>query len=142
MTHLSIASFMNVSNLFPNALFRTLIISIIIHICRHVYIWTVANGRLLTTLQAPVGIITDLLIPTARGQVVTHLGATNLVHVWSLGDAIGHVGMLDRLTRPISRMLFTSDNKVFNMRRHCKRIDCMNNKGALLMIKALVAYWR
>ena len=91
---------------------------VIATIFRNVYIWNVANNRVLTTLQAPVGIITDMYIPSDRGQIVTHLGNSHLLHVWSLGDAIGHVGMLDRLTTSVQSVVFTANDKTALVKCH------------------------
>lgn len=79
-------------------------------IFRNIYVWHSANGRQLTSLQAPVGVIDHLLIPSDRGQIVTHLANSNEIHVWGLGDAIGHTGHLDRLTRPVEEILVTADD--------------------------------
>ena len=79
-------------------------------IFRNVYIWQVSNNRLLTTLQAPVGIVSHLLIPSGRGQIVTNLEDTGVIHVWSLGDAIGHVETLDCLTSAACEIQLTRDD--------------------------------
>ena len=83
---------------------------VIATIFRHIYIWNVANNRLLTSLQAPVGIIDHLLISSEGEQVVTHQRNTKQVQVWGLGDAIGHVGMLDRLTNTVEEIKVSADD--------------------------------
>ena len=85
---------------------------VIASIFRNVYIWNLSNNKLLTSLQAPVGIIHNMLVPRDRGQIVTRLERTCTLHVWSLGDAIGHVGMLDRLTSQVTLMRFSKDGKL------------------------------
>ena len=81
-------------------------------IFRQIYVWNVITGRLLTNLQAPVGIIRDLLIPSDRGQIITHQDRFNTIQVWGLGDAIGHVGTLDRQTASVKEVIFTKDDKM------------------------------
>lgn len=80
-------------------------------IFRHIYIWNISTNRLLTSLQAPVGIIDHLLIPADRGQIITQQRNSNEINVWGLGDAIGHVGMLDRLTNKIEEIKLSHDDK-------------------------------
>jgi hypothetical protein len=94
---------------------------VIAAIFRNVYIWHIGNKRLLTTLQAPVGVISEMFVPSDRGQIVTHLEGSDVVHVWSLGDAIGHVGTLDRLTTSIMDVKFTADDRLAYVR--CKDSD-------------------
>ena len=94
---------------------------VIATIFRHVYIWNISTNRLLTSLQAPVGIIDHLLIPSDRGQLVTQQRGSSEVHVWGLGDAIGHVGMLDRLTNSVEELKLSQDDKTAFIR--CKGSD-------------------
>ena len=84
---------------------------VVASIFRNIYIWSVVDSRVLTTLQAPIGIIDTLLIPKDRGQIVSHLQGSQDVHVWSLGDSIAHVSMHDKMTKPINEIMVTSDNQ-------------------------------
>ena len=81
-------------------------------IFRNVYVWEADTGRMLTQLQAPVGIVRQLLVPSDRGQIITHMDNAEDIQIWSLGDAISHVGSLDRLTASVSDVVVTSDDKL------------------------------
>lgn len=106
---------------FANAAFSADSKFVIGTLFRTIYVWHSANGRLLTTLQAPVGMISDLMVPRDRGQVITHLEGSNAVQVWGLGDAIGHVTGLDRLTAPVEEIKFSSSRDLAYVR--CSNSD-------------------
>ena len=72
---------------------------------RSVCVWHVATGRLLTRLQAPVGIIDALRVSSASpGLVVTHVAATGIVQAWNIGDALGRAAAPDRLTAAVEEI--------------------------------------
>ena len=85
---------------------------VVASIFRNIYIWSVIDSRVLTTLQAPIGIIDQLLIPKDRGQIVSHSQGSQDVQVWSLGDSIAHVAMHDKMTKPIDEIIVTEDNQL------------------------------
>ncbi|XP_013419382.1 NACHT and WD repeat domain-containing protein 2-like [Lingula anatina] len=87
-------------------------------IFRNIYIIDVLSGNLVTKLQSPMGIITSLLLPDKRKQIVTHIENSDVIHVWNLDDAIKHVDTLDRLTGRIQEVLVTKDNTVSFVRCH------------------------
>ena len=90
-------------------------------IFRQIQVWNIATNEILTNLQAPVGVIRDMVVPTERGQIVTNQVNSNILQVWGLGDAIGHVSSLDRQTSSIEKVLFTRDDTTSFIK--CKASD-------------------
>ena len=80
-------------------------------IFRHIYVWHAGNGRLLSSLQAPVGVLKKLLVPKPGGQVISQLVDSTQLHVWGLADAIAHVETPDRLTAAIEKTVISADNR-------------------------------
>ena len=90
-------------------------------IFRQIHVWNVATNEILTSLQAPVGVISNMLVPNKRGQIVTNQVNSNMLQVWGLGDAIGHVSSLDKQTSSIEKVLFTKDDTTAFIK--CKASD-------------------
>ena len=90
-------------------------------IFRKIYVWQISNAHLLTTLQAPVGIIRTMQMSSYQSLIITHMEGTKSIHVWNLGDAIGHVTSLDKLTAPVKEILFSADSKTAFV--SCKESD-------------------
>ena len=67
---------------------------------------------LLVLLQAPIGIITTLLVSKQRGQVVTHSHSNTHIHVWNVEADTRNVDTLDKLTAAVQRVLVTQDNSI------------------------------
>ena len=63
-------------------------------------------------LQAPIGIITSLLVSKQRGQVVTHISNSCHIHVWNVEADTRNVDTLDKLTAAVQRVLVTQDNSI------------------------------
>ena len=87
-------------------------------IFRNIYVWHLGSGRQVTCLQAPVGILTSLLVPHYSSQIVTHTEGSTILHVWNLDEAIKKVAMMDRLTGRVEKILFTSDDKLAFVQCH------------------------
>jgi WD40 repeat protein len=81
-------------------------------IFRNIYIWQISSGNLITTIQAPVGIITRLLVCQKSTHVVTQLENAKEFQVWNIGDAVNQVDLLDKLSGPIVDVQVTSDNSL------------------------------
>ena len=90
-------------------------------IFRQIHVWNVASNSLLTCLHAPVGIIRDMLVTIERAQIVTNQINSNVIQVWGLGDAIGHVSSLDRQTSSIEKILLANNDKTAFIK--CKASD-------------------
>ncbi|KAK7100985.1 hypothetical protein V1264_023839 [Littorina saxatilis] len=86
--------------------------NVIATIFRNIYIWQIATGQLLTTIQAPIGIITSLLVCKQRAQLLTHIHKSRQIHVWNVETDTRKVDTLDKLTAPVQRVLTTSDNTI------------------------------
>ncbi|XP_063411269.1 NACHT and WD repeat domain-containing protein 2-like [Mytilus trossulus] len=81
-------------------------------IFRNIYLWQISTGNLITTIQAPVGIIARLMVCQKSSHVVTQLDHSNEIQVWNIGDAVNQVDMLDKLSGPIVDVQVTSDNSI------------------------------
>ncbi|XP_046361638.2 NACHT and WD repeat domain-containing protein 2-like [Haliotis rufescens] len=81
-------------------------------IFRNVYIWQIETQSVVTSLQAPIGIITSLLVTKHRNQVITQLQGHKTIQVWNIEEAVNKVDMLDRVTGPIQQVLLTEDGSV------------------------------
>lgn len=81
-------------------------------IFRNLYLWQVSTGEKITTIQAPVGIISELLISRQRSQVITHVKGSKDIQVWNIDEAVNQVNMLDKLTSVIEEVKLTSDNSI------------------------------
>lgn len=90
-------------------------------IFRNMYLWQVSTGNKITCIQAPVGIISEMLISTYRSQVITHIQGANDIQVWNIDEAVNQVNMLDKLTSVIEDIKLTSSNSVAYVR--CKDSD-------------------
>lgn len=81
-------------------------------IFRNIYLWQISTGNLITTIQAPVGIISRLMVCEKSSHVVTQLDESTEIQVWNIGDAVNQVDMLDKLSGPIVDVKVTSDNSI------------------------------
>ncbi|XP_067678714.1 NACHT and WD repeat domain-containing protein 2-like [Haliotis asinina] len=81
-------------------------------IFRNVYVWQIETQTVVTSLQAPIGIITSLLVTRNRNQVVTQLQGHKTIQVWNIEEAVNKVDMLDKVTGPIQQVLLTKDGSV------------------------------
>ncbi|GFR78450.1 NACHT and WD repeat domain-containing protein 2-like [Elysia marginata] len=90
-------------------------------IFRNVYVWQISSGNLVTSIQAPIGIITDLLVSKIRSQVLTHMRGSKNIEVWNIDAAVRKVNTPDKLTDSISEFRLTSDSRLAFVR--CRRSD-------------------
>ncbi|RUS88580.1 hypothetical protein EGW08_003680 [Elysia chlorotica] len=81
-------------------------------IFRNVYVWQISSGSLVTSIQAPIGIITDLMVAKTRSQVVTHMKGSRNIEVWNIDAAVRKVNTPDKLTDSISDFQLTSDGRL------------------------------
>ncbi|OWF48845.1 NACHT and WD repeat domain-containing protein 2-like [Mizuhopecten yessoensis] len=81
-------------------------------IFRNIYLWQISTGNQVTSIQAPVGIITELLVSTKRSQIVTHIQGASNIQLWNIDEAVNQVNMLDRLTGPITAVRVTGDSSI------------------------------
>lgn len=88
---------------------------------RNIYLWQISTGNLVTTIQAPVGIVKELLVSQKRSQIVTHIKGARDIQVWNIDEAVNQVNMLDRLTGPITSVLVTADSSMCFIK--CKDSD-------------------
>ena len=107
--HFSNASFSRDGNFVIASLFRNL------------YLWQVSTGNKITTIQAPVGIISEMLISRQRSQVITHIRGSKDIQVWNIDEAVNQVNMLDKLTSVIETVRLTADNSIAYIA--CKESD-------------------
>ncbi|KAK3600452.1 hypothetical protein CHS0354_037858 [Potamilus streckersoni] len=82
---------------------------VIATIFRNIYVWQISTNNLITTIQAPVGIITELLVSQQRNQIITHMQGSRDIQVWNIDEAVNHVSMLDKLTGPVDDIKLTKD---------------------------------
>lgn len=106
---------------FTNACFSRDGNFVIASLFRNLYLWQVSTGNKITTIQAPVGVITEMLISKQRSQVITHLRGSKDVQVWNIDEAVNQVNMLDKLTSVIEEIKLTADNSIAYVR--CKDSD-------------------
>ncbi|XP_074641218.1 NACHT and WD repeat domain-containing protein 2-like [Tubulanus polymorphus] len=91
-------------------------------IFRNIYVWNIEDSTLLKTLQAPVGVITTLLVAKRHGQIITHQQGSENIHVWNIEDTIGNgTTTLDKMTHPIVDMQLTTDDRLCVVK--CKNSD-------------------
>jgi len=88
---------------------------------RNLYVWDATTGDKITTIQAPVGIITEMLVSRHRNQVITHLKDSKDIQVWNIDAALKPINMLDKLTSEVIEAKLTSDNSVAFVR--CRDSD-------------------
>ncbi|XP_061175047.1 NACHT and WD repeat domain-containing protein 2-like [Saccostrea echinata] len=84
---------------------------VIATIFRNIYLWNVATNELVTTIQAPVGIVKEMLYSPKRSLLITHIEHCHEIQVWNLDDAVKPVNLLDKLTGPISDIQLTQDGE-------------------------------
>lgn len=85
---------------------------VIASLFRNLYLWQVSTGNKITTIQAPVGVISEMLISKHRSQVITHMKGSKDIQVWNIDEAVNQVNMLDKLTSVIETVKLTADNNV------------------------------
>ena len=85
-------------------------------IFRNIYIWQISTGNQVTCIQAPVGIISEMLVSKQRSQVITHMEDSKDIQVWNIDEAVNQVNMLDKLTGVITDVKLTGDNSVAYVR--------------------------
>ena len=90
-------------------------------IFRNIYLWQVSTGNLITNIQAPVGIISELLVSRSRSQIVTHVLGSNDIQIWNINKAVNQVNMLDKLTGVIEDIKLTNANSIAYVR--CRGSD-------------------
>ena len=94
---------------------------VIASIFRNIYLWQISTGNKITSIQAPVGIISEMLISKQRSQVITHVKGSKDIQVWNIDEAVNQVNMLDKLTSAVEDIRLTSDNSVAYVK--CKNSD-------------------
>ncbi|KAL4236339.1 hypothetical protein ACF0H5_004726 [Mactra antiquata] len=94
---------------------------VIATIFRNLYLWQISTGNKITCIQAPVGIISEMLISQQRSQVITHIQGSKDIQVWNIAEAVNQINMLDKLTSVIEDIKLTADNSVAYVR--CKDSD-------------------
>lgn len=85
---------------------------VIASLFRNLYLWQVSTGNKITTIQAPVGVISEMLISRHRSQVITHIQGSKDIQVWNIDEAVNQVNMLDKLTSIVDNVKLTADNSV------------------------------
>ncbi|BFZ00150.1 hypothetical protein BsWGS_03189 [Bradybaena similaris] len=102
-------------------------------IFRSVYLWQISDGRLVSVLQAPVGLVTSMLVSRSRGQVLTHLDNSREIQVWRPGRAVQQLITPDKLTDAIAEFHVTVDTRLTFIK--CCRSDAVGvidlNTGCL-----------
>lgn len=94
---------------------------VIATIFRNLYLWQISTGVKITTIQAPVGVISEMIISKQRSQVITHIKGSKDIQVWNIDEAVNQVNMLDKLTTVIEDIKLTSDNSIAYVK--CKNSD-------------------
>ncbi|KAL8596042.1 hypothetical protein ACOMHN_021082 [Nucella lapillus] len=105
-------------------------------IFRQVYVWSISDQTLITTLQTPVGVFSTLLVSKFSHQLLTHNLGSSSVMVWRLMASSADSTRLqqDRLTRPVQRVLMTSDQKLaFALCSHSDEIGVFEMHTGLLV---------
>ena len=87
-------------------------------IFRNIYLWQISTGYQITSIQAPVGIISELLVSKHRSQVITHMEGSRDIQVWNIDEAVNQVNMLDKLSGVITDIKLTADNSLAYVRSH------------------------
>ncbi|XP_012941866.1 NACHT and WD repeat domain-containing protein 2 [Aplysia californica] len=90
-------------------------------IFRTVYVWQISNSSLVTSIQAPIGLMSQVLVAGSRPQLITHMEGSLHVQVWNIGDAVRKVNTPDKLTDAISEFQVSADNNTAFIR--CRHSD-------------------
>lgn len=88
---------------------------------RNIYLWDVTTGELVTTIQAPVGIVKEMIYSPKRSLLITHIEHCREFQVWNLDEAVKPVNMLDKLSGAISDIQLTHVGETAYV--VCKRSD-------------------
>ena len=103
-------------------------------IFRNIYLWQISTGDQITSIQAPVGIISELLVSKQRSQVITHMEGCRDVQVWNIDEAVNQVNMLDKLTGVIADIKITADNSIAYVRTYdSDEIGVVDMKNGIMM---------
>ncbi|KAK3089761.1 hypothetical protein FSP39_006292 [Pinctada imbricata] len=78
---------------------------------RNIYLWQLSTGNLMTTVQAPVGIIKELLVSRKRSQIITHMTGAKDLQVWNIDDAVNQMNMRDKLGTAIQDIKVTKSGE-------------------------------
>lgn len=84
---------------------------VIATIFRNIYLWEVTTNELVTTIQAPVGIIKEMIYSPKRSHLITHIEHCHEFQVWNLDEAVKPMNMLDKLTGAIADIQLTQDGE-------------------------------
>ncbi|XP_059172229.1 NACHT and WD repeat domain-containing protein 2-like isoform X2 [Physella acuta] len=68
---------------------------------RNVYVWHIPTSTMVKVIQAPIGLITGLVVSQTRSQVITHIDGSTDLQVWNIGDGVSRVNTRDKLTGAI-----------------------------------------
>ena len=83
---------------------------------RNIYLWQLASKSLVTTVQAPVGVIKELLVSRKRSQIVTHMAKAKEIQVWNIDEAVNQMNMRDKLGAAVRDMVVTHDGNLAYVR--------------------------
>lgn len=75
---------------------------VIATIFRNIYLWDVNSAERVTSIQAPVGILKEMIYSPKRSLLITHIKHCLEFQVWNLDEAVKPMNMLDKLTGAIS----------------------------------------
>ena len=89
---------------------------VIATIFRKIYVWKSWTGEIVTSTDAPVGIISRLLVSTNHDKVVTHTEHSSEILVWNVTKCIHKLTTLDKLSGPIADIQVTGDSSVAYIR--------------------------
>ncbi|KAH9495509.1 hypothetical protein Btru_013100 [Bulinus truncatus] len=88
---------------------------------RNIYLWQISSGSVVATIQAPIGVITKLVVSSHKSQVVTHVESSRDIQVWNISETLRKVITRDRLTEAVSEFQMTANNDISFVR--CENSD-------------------
>ncbi|XP_041358187.1 NACHT and WD repeat domain-containing protein 2-like [Gigantopelta aegis] len=81
-------------------------------IFRTICVWNSWTGELVTSTDAPVGIITSLVVSTYHDTVITHTDKSSEIHIWNITGEVHKLNTLDKLSGPIKDIQVAGDSSM------------------------------
>ncbi|XP_050413112.1 NACHT and WD repeat domain-containing protein 2 [Patella vulgata] len=102
-------------------------------IFRAVYIWRL-EGEMVTTVQAPVGMITSLLVAKHSQKFVTHTDGSAEIQVWSISNTTVNKTSTEKLTGKVKKIVVDKFGEIAYVQcDNSDEIGIINMKSGLLI---------
>ncbi|KAK6195222.1 hypothetical protein SNE40_000694 [Patella caerulea] len=102
-------------------------------IFRMVYIWRL-EGEMVTTVQAPVGMITSLLVATHSQKFITHTDGSTEIKVWNISNTTVNKTGTEKLTGKVKKIVVDKFGEILYVQcENSDEIGIINMKTGLLI---------